>query len=240
MDAAGDHGDGGAVRGGPEHLGLALGQRRVADGEAVHRQRRVDDPQALVHPAYGVGQLGGRGVLDDEPVGARLHRAAQEAGAAERGHDQDPRLRRDPAYLGRGADAVEARHLDVEQGDVGAVLEHGRYDGVPGRHLGDHLEVGLQAQQRRQRAPDQGLVVGEQQPDRRGASPTTTLSEKPRAGGRGDRRVPPSGGGTLAQPGQPVARAGRARRRPVVADLDLVLAEHDRAPASRRCAGSRW
>ena len=57
VDAAGDHGDGRAVGGGPEHLGLALGQRRVTDGEAVHGQRRVDDAQALVHPAYGVGEL---------------------------------------------------------------------------------------------------------------------------------------------------------------------------------------
>ena len=133
VHAAGDHGDGGAVGGGAEHLGLALGERRVADGQAVHRQRRVDDPQALVHPAYGVGELGRRGVLDDEPVGARLHGAAQEARPAERGHDQHPRLRGDPAYLGGRADAVEARHLDVEQGDVGAVLEHGRYDGVARR-----------------------------------------------------------------------------------------------------------
>ena len=86
-------------------------------------------------------------------------------GPAERRHDQHPRGRRDPAYLGGGADAVEPRHLDVEQRDVGAVLEHGRDDVVPGRHLGDDLEVGLQAEQGRERAPHQRLVVGEQQPD---------------------------------------------------------------------------
>ena len=82
----------------------------------------VDDAQAGVHPAYGVGELGRRGVLDDEPAGARLHRAAQEAGPAERGHDQHAGLRALRPHGGRGADPVEPGHLDVEQGDVGLVL----------------------------------------------------------------------------------------------------------------------
>jgi hypothetical protein len=137
----------------------------VADDEAVHGQGRVDDAQALVDAADGVGQLGRRGVLDHEAVRARLERPAQEAGPAERGDDQHPRRRRHPANLGGGADAVEPRHLDVEQGDVGAVLQDRRYDGVPGRHLGHHLQVGLEAQQRGQGTADEGLVVGQQEPD---------------------------------------------------------------------------
>ena len=40
-----------------------------------------------------------------------------------------------------------AGHLDVEQGDIGSVLEHGRYDGVPGRHLGHNLQVRLEPEQ---------------------------------------------------------------------------------------------
>jgi len=73
VHASGDDRDGRAVGRGAEHVGLALGQRRVADGQAVHGQRRVDDAEALVDPAYGVGELRGRRVLDDETVGARLH-----------------------------------------------------------------------------------------------------------------------------------------------------------------------
>ena len=37
---------------------------------------------------------------------------------------------------------------------------------VAAADLGDHLQVGLQLEQRGQRAADQGLVVGEQQADR--------------------------------------------------------------------------
>ena len=47
----------GAVAGGPQHVGLARGQRRVAGDQAVGGQRRVDDAQPRVHPAYGVGEL---------------------------------------------------------------------------------------------------------------------------------------------------------------------------------------
>ena len=70
------------------------------------------------------------------------------------------------AHRRRRGDAVQPGHLDVEQGDVGPVLAHGRQHLVARPDLGDHLEVGLEAEQRRQRAPHQGLVVGEQQPDR--------------------------------------------------------------------------
>ena len=150
-------------------------------------------------------------------------------GPAERRHDQHPGRRRDPAYLGGGADPVEARHLDVEQRDVGPVLEHGRDDGVARRDLGDDLEVGLEAQQRRQGAAHERLVVGQQEPDRHG---TTTLSEKPGLQRLGDDGAA-EGGRALAEPGQPVAGAGGLRAASVVADLDLVLAEdHGAAPGA--------
>ena len=81
--------------------------------------------------------------------------------------------------LGGRLDAVEPGHLDVEQGDVGAVLAGGRDDLVAAADLGDHLEVGLEVEQRGQRAADQGLVVGEQEPDGHGT--TRPPARKPRA-----------------------------------------------------------
>ena len=138
----------------------------------VGGQGRVDHAQPGVHAAYGVGELGRGGVLDDEP--GRRRPAARGAGsrAGRRWSRSAPGSSGDGrADLGGRGDAVEAGHLDVEQGDVGPVLEHGREHGVAGADLGDDLEVGLEAEQRGQRAADQGLVVGEQQPDASCAAP---------------------------------------------------------------------
>ena len=75
-------------------------------------------------------------------------------------------------------DAVEAGHLDVEQGHVGAVLAaRPATTSSPAADLGDHLEVGLEVEQRRQGAAHERLVVGEQQPDDRHRA--TTDSAKP-------------------------------------------------------------
>ena len=77
------------------------------------------------------------------------------------------------------------------------MLEDRSHDLVAVAHLGHHLEVGLEAEQRGQRAADQRLVVGEQQPD---GHERTTERE---AGGElaGDDR---GAGvlGALAQPGE--------------------------------------
>ena len=51
---------------------------------------------------------------------------------------------------------------------------------VPAADLGHHLQVGLQGEQRGQRAAHQRLVIGEQQPDRggHGASPGVRVTQK--------------------------------------------------------------
>ena len=62
-------------------------------------------------------------------------------------------------------DAVQARHLEVQDGDVG-VVPAGHRDGLgAGRGLRDHVQVVLQAEQGGQGGADEVLVVGEQQPD---------------------------------------------------------------------------
>ena len=62
-------------------------------------------------------------------------------------------------------------HLDVEQRHVGPVLaRRPATTSSPGADLGDHLEVGLEVEQRGERAAHQRLVVGEQQPDVTGSA----------------------------------------------------------------------
>ena len=48
----------------------------------------------------------------------------------------------------------------------GRCSRRGRHHLVAAADLGDHLEVGLEVEQRGERAAHQRLVVGEQQPDR--------------------------------------------------------------------------
>ena len=83
-------------------------------------------------------------------------------------------------------------------------------DLVAAADLGHHLEVGLEAEQRGQRAAHQGLVVGEQQPD-----PRDALTASPGAaavGGRG-------------------ARGCRRRRRPLAQAAQAVALGAGRQPA---------
>ena len=75
---------------GREHVGLPLGQRRRADGQAGARQCRIDHPQAPVYAADAVDQPVGRCVLDQEPDGAGLHRPAQVSRATEGGQHDHP------------------------------------------------------------------------------------------------------------------------------------------------------
>ena len=150
-----------------------------------------------MHPSYGVGELGRGGVLDDEAGRTGLEGTAQVAGPAEGRHDQHPRvrggLRRSSAVAVMPSMPGISTSSSATSGSVG---EHGGQHLVAGPHLGDHLQVGLEAQQGGQRAADQGLVVGEQQPDHRHDLQGEAGGEVPGHDGRAD------GGRPLAQAGQ--------------------------------------
>ncbi len=127
-----------------------------------------------MHAANGLGELARGGVLDDEAGGPRLERAAQVARPAERRHHEGAHPGQGAADGGCRGDAVDARHLDVEQAHVGA-RDPGRVDDlVAPAHLRDHLEVGLEREQRRERPTHEGLVVGEQHLDRLAHSVTSS------------------------------------------------------------------
>jgi hypothetical protein len=99
----------------------------------------------------GPGPQGGVDVLVEAVVGQHDH---VYAGQPRVGGDLPGRL-----------DAVQDRHLDVDQRDVGQV-RHGERDRLTAvRGLGYHLDVVLGVQQRPEAGPDQGLIIGEQYPD---------------------------------------------------------------------------
>ena len=180
MDSPGDLGDGGAVGRRLKNLGLPGGQGGVPEDERVGGQRRVDNSQPGMDPAHRLGQLGGRGILDDEAVRPGLNGAPQESGTPEGRHDEDPRGRQ-PLQETRGrAQPVGAGHVNVHEDDVGPVLERDEQNIVPVPDLGDDLDVGLQGEQCGQRPAHHGLVIGQHHSDHRSA-PSSQGSSGPTA-----------------------------------------------------------
>ena len=72
---------------------------------------------------------------------------------------------------GGDRDAVEVGQLQVEDGDVGAQRAGQGERLAAGGGLGDHLEVVLEVQQGGERAPDEVLVVGQQDPNHAARTP---------------------------------------------------------------------
>src|SRR3954452_21438604 len=208
----GDLGHRGPVGGLAQHVGLAGGQRRGADGERGRGQFPVDDPVPRADVGDRPGQLGDRRVLDQEARGADLHGAAQEAGPAEGGEDDGADVGQRGGQRPRGLEPVHAGHLDVEQGDLRAVLSGGLHDDVAPADLGDPLQVLLEVEQRAQGAADHGLVLGDEHPDhdaatgdRAGAGRgTTARSRKPRPGAAPHSTDPPSARTRSVSPARPL------------------------------------
>ena len=121
------------------------------DLAAVRRPDRRDD-------------LVGLGVLEQVPGGSRLQRRVYPLGLAEAGQRDHLNVRVKVLDGGGGRDAVEARHEEVHEHDVGQVVA-GREDGefvergppVPG--LAEHLDVVEHLEERAHAAADHRVVV---------------------------------------------------------------------------------
>ena len=173
-------------------------------------------------------------VLDDEARRPRLDRPADVARPAEGRDDQGPHAGQLASYGRGGVDAVEAGHLDVEQAHLGPRGAGGVDHLVAATDLRHDLEVGLEVEQRGQRATHERLVVGEQQPDHGRATST---------------RVPGAAGPTARVPPAPVTRS-RMPRRPlpsravaagaVVGHGDAGGAELDERPTAPARGVRRW
>ena len=117
------------------------------------------------------------------------------------------------------------------------VLEHGGQHGVAGADLDDHLEVGLQVEQRGQRAAHQRLVVGEQQPD---GHARTTLSEKPGESSRVTTVAPTSAARSRSPASPEPWPSADGAAAPSSRTSALVGGEHDLAVLRAASGGSRW
>jgi hypothetical protein len=126
---------------------------------------RIDHPIPGGDPPERVDQLICRSVFDQEARYVRGERPAQGHRPSQHRQDHHPAVRQPLVQLGGGGEPVHARHVHVEQGQVGAVSQSGRHDSRARRHLGDHFDVILQVQQRDQRVPQDPHVLRDQDPD---------------------------------------------------------------------------
>ena len=211
--------------------------------------RRRQQRLAAGDGADPVGELVGRGVLEQEAAGAGLQRVVDVL--VEVVGRQDEHAGRvaggDPA--GRG-NAVELGHADVHEHDVGRQARDAVDGLVAVRRLADDLDVGVVLEHEPEARPYERLVVGDHDADAHrdacrsaegGAIGSRAWTRKPPAGAPADVERPAVERDALAHPDEPVpAIAVMARGGPaaVVADLDLhraCLVAHEHA--SPRPAG---
>ncbi len=105
-----------------------------------------------------------------------------------------------------GLDAVHQRHPDVEQADVGTQPERQAHGLAPVGGRADHLDAGLGIEQHRQPAADDGLVVGDQDPDGHRAVPVrgrTASTRQPCSPAGPAWKVPPSSEARSRMPTRP-------------------------------------
>ena len=117
--------------------------------------------------AHGVNEGLRVGVLEQEAAGAGAQGSQDVVVDLEHGEDEDARgrERRVGADPSGGLDAGQARHLDVHEDDVRAQL--GGQGDRTGTVLGqaDDAHAGLGLEQGRQGGAQEGLVLGDEDPD---------------------------------------------------------------------------
>ena len=138
----------------------------------------------------------GAGVLGQVAPGSGLQGGHDRVLVRVGGQDQDPGGRQPLAQLRGGGDAVGARHPQVHQDHIGAVLlgQAYRFGSVAGG--ADDLHVVDECHQHAQPVPDDPLVIGDQDPDRAragcaGHPGTSSSTSHPPAVGPA-RAVPPA------------------------------------------------
>jgi hypothetical protein len=107
-------------------------------------------------------------ILEQEAARPRAQRLVDVLVEVEGGEHEHARPvgHRDAA---RGLDAVDARHADVHEHDVGQCLPRARDRLGAVARLADDLDVGLRAQDHAKARAHEALVVGEQDADHRAA-----------------------------------------------------------------------
>ena len=190
----------------------------VALAQCVYRYFGVDDALALHHAPDGVRQVSHGSVLGQEAYRSVLHRALEVAGAAEGSEDDDPAGRQALLQPRCRGQTVLARHLDVQEGDVGTPLQGEVHDLVASTRLRHDLDIGLEPQKRGYRPPDHGLVLGDEYADHplralSGGKGRERQSRKPPPSRNPASSRPPKASALSLRPARPVPRAGSALRR---------------------------
>ncbi len=224
--------------------GGELGERRL--GRA--RPGPEEGQHPLGHPGPEDGLAPGDGgdpaedlllrrTLDQVAAGTGPHRGEHRVVVLVHGQDQHRDRRRHPGDLAGRLEPVHARHLQVDQRDVGGVhdrLAHG-LGAVAG--LRDHLEAGHRGEQGGQAVAHDRVVVGDQHPD--GAHDATSgnvaTTRPPDPSGPASSR-PPSSSMRWRMPDRPDAGLPVGGAVAVVEDLhlELVAAAEGQARARRR------
>src|SRR5262249_41119291 len=91
---------------------------------------------------------------------ARAERFRREIRILVHRQEDDPRGRQQPFQLPRRVDAVQERHRDVDDDDVGPQFDRGRHQRAAVRHRAD--DVALVGEQLLERLEQQRVIVGEQ------------------------------------------------------------------------------
>ena len=230
----------------PQHVELTGGQRAVDGVPGGQRQVAVDHAAAGQDAAHGVGELVRGRVLEQEPAHLGVQRAPERARPAQAGEDEGPAARQLFVQLTGRGEAVLAGQVDVDDGHLCLLGARRGQDLEPGGDLGDHVDVGLQPQQRHQRSPDDVHVFGHQHfdheapPPSRTPIPRATVKHLPRIPGCpiGGRREKPRAARANAPGTRPVAIG----RLPEVRKAECLQTEGrklTRSPLSGRPARTR-
>ena len=144
---------------------------RVANSvSSLPGHRRVDQRLPAVHGSDRLGHLVERDVLEQAAYATGIASNRSSSSSPMVAH-HDLRAGRDVLGRPAGLDPAGLRHPDVHEHDVGQRLAgHGdRLGTVAG--LPDQVDVVLLIQDHLQTTPEQGMIVGDQHPDRLGTSP---------------------------------------------------------------------
>jgi hypothetical protein len=119
--------------------------KRAAREASVWCEERV----AACDGSNGVGELGGRCVLEHEATGARRERLEDVFVEVEgRQHEDTGGVLAPRDQSARGLDAVHARHPDIHDHDVGLELSRPGEGLLAVGSLADHLEIVLRVEHR--------------------------------------------------------------------------------------------
>ena len=145
-----------------------VGRRRARHaGHEAGQHLGAEQRLPLMDGAHGVNEGLGVSILEQEAAGAGAQGAQNVVVNLEHGEDEDARgrERRVGADPSGGLDAGQARHLDVHEDDVGEQL--GGQGDRTGTVLGqaDDAHAGLGLEQGGQGGAQEGLVLGDEDPD---------------------------------------------------------------------------